>query len=455
MLSAALHIAPGTGRLASIRVRLQPRREPPNRRARQSVIRLLLIALAITLLAVESAAADQVEITAQAKAARADFLLRATPPGPAAAICVVDTGVNANPDTPGVIGRFALEGDVYDGSPSLHGTVMAMYIGAPSNGYGMVGLWPSARILSVRAHVPGQDAFTPARYIHGVKRCDDVAEIYGVKVILLALSSDYALNESEHAELTDAVLAARLHGMNVIAAAGNRHGRPVGTPGNVSGIVSVGASDSGSGSLCSFSATGALLLSPGCSLDGAHGGTGQPVTNQYGTSIASAIAAAGLAALRTWRPDLTPDDADRLLNETATPSEWGRRLDLTAAFTAAGFGQITQPPAAPSAPAPAATPPQPQPQAQLPKPKFSVRWRGKGAKRTLVAHARNRPRGARLTIRVYARGRGGKMRRVASRTRSSSIVTIHLRSWRRVTAAFTDPSGQRPTSPTAVLRRTR
>ena len=161
------------------------------------MIRAFVAAVTIALLAAAPAAADPVEITAQAKAARADFLLTATPPGPAAVICLVDTGVNPNPDTSGVIDRISLEGPVSDDSPTFHGTTMAMYIGAPSNGFGMVGIWPAARIVSIRANVAGQDSFTPAGYNFGLKQCDKDETFYGIKVAVLALSSETQLTADE------------------------------------------------------------------------------------------------------------------------------------------------------------------------------------------------------------------------------------------------------------------
>jgi membrane-anchored mycosin MYCP len=413
------------------------------------MIRRLLIVSAIALLPPAPAAADQVEITSQAKAAKADFLLRATPPTAAAAICLVDTGVNNNPDTSRVLAHTSVDGGaVVDTSPSLHGTQMAMFIGAPSNGYGMVGLWPSARIVSVRANVPGQDAFIAAGYVYGLRQCQKDAEQYATKVVLLAFSSQSQLSPEESDALATEVTTARSHGISVVAAAGNTAGAPVGTPANVSGALSIGATSTGTGNLCDFSATGALLFAPGCVLDGADPATGQPTTGQQGTSHGAAIVAASLAALRTWRPDLTPDDADRLLNDTAAAFPGGRRLDLTAAFTAAGLGAITQP-LPPPAPLPPPLPPASK--QRMPKPKLTIRSRGSGKKRVMTVKASNRPRGARVTIRVYVRGHGGKLRRVAARTRSSSTVRIRVRSWRRVTAGFTDPSGQRLPGPFAVV----
>jgi hypothetical protein len=412
------------------------------------MIRALFTAFAIALLGASPAAADQVEITAQAKAARADFLLRATPPGPAATICLVDTGVNPNADTPGLIDRISLEGPVSDESPTLHGTRMAMFIGAPSNGFGMVGIWPAARIVSIRANVTGQDAFTPAGYNFGLKQCDKDATFYGIKVAVLALSSETLLTADENEALNGTVAAARAHGLSVVVAAGNNDGRPPGTPANIPGAFSVGAASTASGDLCSFSASGALLVAPGCALDGADPMTGLPTTADQGTSHAAAIVAASLAALRTWRPDLSPDDADRLLNENATQFPQGRRLDVAAAFTAAGLGALVPPTPTPS-PAPPAPPPVVK--QRLPKPKLTVRASGHGSKRTITVKIKNRPKGAKATVRVYIRGRGGKLRRVATRARNSSTIRIRLRSWRRVTASFSDPSGLRLTSPSATV----
>ena len=70
---------------------------------------------------------------------------------------------------------------------------MSMFIGAASNGFGMVGIWPSARILSVRANQAGQDTFTAVNFIKGVQRCSDAAVEFGVKVVLMPYSSSVAL----------------------------------------------------------------------------------------------------------------------------------------------------------------------------------------------------------------------------------------------------------------------
>jgi hypothetical protein len=412
--------------------------------------RALLIATLATLVLAGPAAAEQVEITAQAKAARAAFLLGATPPGPPAAICMVDTGVNVTPDTTAVIARLALEGEVTDRSPTLHGTQVAAFIGAARNGYGMVGLWPSARIVSVQANVAHEDRFRAADYVRGIKLCKDAATAYGIKVILLALASPFDVSEEAQIEFGDAVSSARASGISVIAAAGNTAGGTVGTPASLPGILSVGAADA-TGARCGFSASGAAILAPGCGIDGAEPSSGSPTSSQQGTSVAAAVTAASLAALRTWRPDLVPDAAEQVLVDTAS----SRVLDLTSAFTAIGFPPADEPASPQGAPqaTPTPTPVVPrQTKRRLPKPRFSVRMRGPAGRRVVVVKASNRPARSRLKIEIYVR-RGGKLRRIAADTRPSSTIEIGARSWQRVTARFSDPTGRRLSSRTAVKTR--
>jgi hypothetical protein len=403
----------------------------------------LLITLLLALAA--PAEAEPVEVTAQAKAARAEFLLRVAPPATPAAICLVDTGVNLTPDTAGVIARISLPGlDGSDQSPSRHGTRTAMFIGAQSNGFGMVGLWPHARIVSVQSNFPGQEVIPMGAYLTGINRCTVQAGLHGIKVIVVALSTETVPSPASIEDLTDGVLTARLQGLNVIVAAGDNAGRPVGTPANIPGAVSVGAVDAGTGAACPSSAAGARLLVLGCAVDAADPSTGQPLQGPLGTSAAAAIAGTALAALRTWRPDLGPDAAEQLLIG-------GGRLDLTAAFVAAGLQAVVEPPAPP--PVPTVTP-APAPKQRLAKPRLSVRETRKGNRRTLTIRSRNRVAGTTLTVRVYRRT-GRTLRRVATRTARSSRVVVRIsRPWTKLTAQFTDPTGARlPSRSVAVPSR--
>ncbi len=410
-------------------------------------MRRLLLMLSLVLALAAPAQADPVEVTAQAKATRAEFLLRVAPPATPAAICLVDTGVNANPDTVGVIAKVSLpQLDGSDQSPTQHGTQMAMIIGGRSNGFGMVGLWPQARIVSVQANLPGTDQFPIGAYIAGIQRCYVEAQLHGTKVIVVAISSEAQPSAGDAVLLADAVAAARSQGLNVVVAGGNFNGRPVGTPANVPGAFSVGSVDAQTGDLCPTSSTGALVLAPGCSIDAADPTSGQPLAGVHGTSSSAAIVASAVAALRTWRPDLTPDGAEQLINETGVTTAFGRRLDLTAAFTAAGLQAVVAPP--PPPPPPAVTP---VPKQRLAKPRLTVRQSGRGSRRTLRIRASNRPPRTVMTVRVY-RGGKGKLRRIATRSARSAKATLRVsRRWTRVTAYFTDPTGQLLQSPSTKV----
>ena len=113
----------------------------------------IVAALAPLMLLSPSMARAETAITTQAVADDGAFLPYAPAPAQLAGLCLVDTGVNPNPDTEGVVvERTALDGGSGgDVSPTLHGTVLAMMAGAPANGWGMVGAAPHAiQIVSVR-----------------------------------------------------------------------------------------------------------------------------------------------------------------------------------------------------------------------------------------------------------------------------------------------------------------
>ena len=132
--------------------------------------------------------------TAQAQQANATFLAYAPQPaGGAGALCLVDTGVNPNPDTtPGLIGSYAIDnGPSGDVSADGHGTTMAMIAGGA--GKGILGVWPALKIVSVRAtNVPsvGQDPqFGFWDYSEGMASCLEAPSADQIKAVDLALAS--------------------------------------------------------------------------------------------------------------------------------------------------------------------------------------------------------------------------------------------------------------------------
>src|SRR4051794_41680075 len=117
---------------------------------RRLAIGLAATSAAALTAAASPAAAEYKTTTSQALAAHAEWLPYAPPPpNGAAAVCLVDTGVDLNPDTgSNVIAPIALDGGDPSGlSDSKAGTQMAMVIGAAINDSGMVGVWRSAPVI--------------------------------------------------------------------------------------------------------------------------------------------------------------------------------------------------------------------------------------------------------------------------------------------------------------------
>lgn len=414
----------------------------------------LVCVLSVLLVWPQPARAEYRTITAQARAAHAEWLPWAPlPPGGPAAVCLVDTGVDLNPDTQSnVIERIALDGgDGGNASPSNHGTYMAMAMGAPINDWGMVGAWPAVRIVSVRAADPGKDTFPFGNYSRAIRTCQKRAADRPIKVIELALGGDPGeASTPERQRLADYVLRARLDGLNVVAAAGNRGGT-VEAPADFDPIVSVGANDSG-GTRCSFSAVGADIDGPGCGLDGADAQDGEPTAGAQGTSQSSAFVAAILASLRSYRPDLSPDAAEHLLM-TASSTQPSVRVDVERSFRAAGLSSIVdeaqrQMPQAPVAeaivsPLGVGEALRGRRLARLPMPRIQIRMLRRHVKLRLL----NRPRNAVVIITARRPSCDEFMTRALRRLVSRSTAVLPRGPWRSIEVRYRD--GFAPDSPVA------
>lgn len=296
---------------------------------------LLFFTLLLALSASAKASPDWPDATPTAwhQLARAESLLTSPEPPNPVAVCVVDSGVNLTPDlAPAVIERLAYDGgdpgDTYpqDGIDDGHGTYVATFLAGQVNGWGGAGLWPRAKIVSVRVFPPGGVRAQAAAYIRGLKAC---AQRSDVRVVNLSLG-DVDGTAAEIAELENRIRDLREENdINVVAAAGNRGGQ-VEVPARFSSAFAVGGV-SESGAICAFSARGHELdvLAPGCELFGADlKGTNAVFA---GTSFAAPIVSAALAALRSYR-HLSADDAERLLIDRAHASPDGPIIDVRAAL---------------------------------------------------------------------------------------------------------------------------
>ncbi len=388
--------------------------------------------------------------TQQAISDNGQFLAFAPPPPTPVGICIVDSGVNLNPDTERtVVFRTALgEGNPGDVSVDEHGTLMAMFAAAPANGWGMIGAAPTAvRVVSVRVAQPGEIGEGLDYYPTGIRECLHYRQTYNIKVISLSLGSAFPETSPEQT-VDELVTIAHNYGINVVAAAGNDAGSleyPAADP----TVLSVGAVGSAH-QLCGFSGIGARLLAPGCELDAADPTTGWPNSNySQGTCQADVIVAAVLGALRAYRPELTPEEAEQLLT-----SPDGATLNVTATFRAAGLTSIIQagtqaePPATPSDPqatqdttptsAPT-TPPAaiwPSVTTRLPQPHVRLRHRGKH----LLLSLASRPADAETQLLLLGRRHGHhQLERLREITSRSTTIQLPAQGALAVQVRYIDP----------------
>jgi hypothetical protein len=393
------------------------------------------------------AAGAEVTATAQAQIANAAFLVTAVPPGPAAGVCLVDSGVDANPDTSHVVARLAVEGDVgTDDDPTKHGTSMAMVMGAGRNGFGTVGLFPAVRVVSVRATNAGSAPITPAGVVNAIKSCTAKSVEYGLRVIELALTLGGPLGTADTAQLMAAIAGARASGLSIVAAAGNNAGGSVVSPANQPGVVSVGGS-AAHGDRCAGSASGAALQAPGCGLDEADVMTGNALGATAGTSQASALTAAALAALLSWRPELSVIEAEQALIDSAPAAPGGRLIDVAAAFRRLGLGAVVDA-NQPAADARRSLTP-PSSAARLPRPR--VRVRAMRGPQGVIVDASNRPRGAVTVVSAAFLDASGRLRQLARRALRSRLVALRLTEWDELRVHYRDPIDARVVGPVTVV----
>jgi hypothetical protein len=376
---------------------------------------------------------------------------------------LVDTGVNVNPDTEGVVvDRTAIDGGSgNDVSPTTHGTVLAMMAGAPLNGWGMVGTAPrSIQIVSVRILESGQTTFPFSSYAAGITECLQLRQLHNIKVINLSLGTSETPSGKDYEAVANAVEKANNRGVAVVAAAGNDDGGPVEYPAAYATVLSVGASDTQGGAFCTFSnrGEGLRLIAPGCDLDGADPTSGEPDYNYWqGTSESSIIAASALTALESYRPELTPQAAEEALTGVD-----GGVLDIAQAFRNEGLGEIVaageaaEPAAPPAGSANPAKPPQsvtPSNAMTLTAPFQRPRARLKRVKRRFVLVLSGRPGEAQAQVR-YLGHRGRSLRLSVLRTLHGAFTDLTLPAVgvAEVSVRYIDPDDVQRTSSWTTLK---
>ena len=391
------------------------------------------------------------------------FLPYAPPPAQLGGLCLVDTGVNVNPDTEGVVvARTAIDGGSGDDvSPPLHGTVLAMMAGGPrkrlGNGRHGTASHPDRLSADPRA---GQTSIPFSSYAAGFTECLQLRQRYDIRVINLSLGNSEVPSSQDYETLANAVGKANDHGIAVVAAAGNDDGGPVEYPAAYPGVLSVAASDTQSGAFCSFSNRGEdlRLIAPGCDLDGADPSSGEPDYNYWqGTSESSVIAASALTALESYRPELSPQPAE----EELTGADGGV-LTIAQAFRNAGLGQIVtggeaaEPGAQPTQGSGPPKPPQTlrrSGQMMMITPFPRPRARLKRVKGRLVLLLASRPSGARTEVRYLGHRRRSRRLSVLRTLRGAfTSVTMPSSGVVEVSVRYTDPYDLERASPWATLK---
>lgn len=388
-----------------------------------------------------------------------NYLDPADVPAKRAAVCLVDSGVRVTPDTPAtspggpIIARLAVDGGAGtpegDSAAHLHGTRMAMAIGAPANGWGTIGAWSGAKIVSVRGTTAGESDFRGEYYQQGIKECLRYQADTGTRIAAINLSlgcGDCSLSAEQQAVLEDRVVRAHGFGATVVAAAGNS-GAMVQVPASVTGVFAVAAGNH-AGVLCPYGSSGpqVAVLGPACPVESADVLTGQPVlTSSGGSSVAAAVSSSLLAVLRTLRPDATWEQAEGWVRSSARTVDGRRVLNGKAAAVAAGLGPVVARAEARQAAAVTSRPSVASPSVdsgrsplwaggkvsidvkktrKLPRPKIALARR-KGHRLTVVV--RNRPKRAQVMLTLERLARDGlrlrmrkRVTRGASRLRTSS-----------------------------------
>jgi hypothetical protein len=282
------------------------------------------------------------------------------PPGPGIPITVIDTGLDAShPEFAGRPNTSTLNGqDISALGEEFHGTAVASVAAAPTNGVGVVGVYPQAALQAWDASPNAAGQLTVGDEVRGL-----VAAIgRGRSVINLSLgASQYIPIEEE------AVLAAFGTGSLVVVAAGNERqkGNPLDYPASYNHVLTVGSTGP-TDAVSSFSNSSPYmdLAAPGESIPAAIPMSifADGYSQVDGTSFATPLVAGASAAVWTSRPTLKNTQLFDLMRWTA------RDVGAPGWDPDTGFGVLNIP-AAMNSKAPSVDPQEPNEDVFLVKPK--------------------------------------------------------------------------------------
>jgi subtilisin family serine protease len=226
---------------------------------------------------------------------------------PEVVVAILDTGVDpTQPDLRGKVvpGYDYVNGDSAPLDDNGHGTAVAGIVGADSNnGIGVAGYCWRCRLMPVKV-LDANGIGATSTLAQGIIWAAD----HGARVINASLGSS-----TDDSTVAVAAQYARLHGVLVVAAAGNTSSSTLEYPAALPGVVSVSASDRGD-RLYDFSNSGAALAAPGDNSTTAWGGGYESfLGTSSATAVVSGIAALGISA----SPAASPDEVEEALKAGA------------------------------------------------------------------------------------------------------------------------------------------
>ena len=263
---------------------------------------------------------------------------RAEPPGPGKPLTIVDTGVDVtHAEYAGRPGTTAFNAQSTSARFEEHGTAVASVAAAPTNGIGLVGVYPQAT-LQIWDASPLGNGIAAGDVIKGL----DAAIRNGPGVINLSLGSP------TRNPLLERMIAYTIgSGSLVVAAAGNSRaeGNPLEYPASLPHVLTVGAIDeSGQPTYFSSSSPYIDLTAPGVNIPVAVPATYAPegYASFSGTSFSSPMVAGAAAWVWTARPTLDVLQLAEVMRASAQdisspgfdPFSGFGRLDIPAALTA-------------------------------------------------------------------------------------------------------------------------
>jgi subtilisin family serine protease len=266
--------------------------------------------------------------------------------GSGVTVAVLDTGVDSA--APDLIGSVGAGPDYTSGvnparyrPPLVHGTYIASLIAGhgsgPDDAFGVIGVAPQARILSVRVILdegePGTATYNAdPRYANAIGRGIFYAVGRGAQVINMSLGS-----QQPTAYMRAAVAYALARGVVIVASAGNDGTSsgfaPYVYPASFTGVIAV-AAVTGAGARAAFSEQNAavVLSAPGIDVIGA--GPDGGYVDAAGTSPAAALVSGVAALIRSRYPGLSPALVEQALITTAARRPHGGYS------TGTGFGEV-------------------------------------------------------------------------------------------------------------------